>query len=162
MHQVEHQPGLADDVGAVGDILRRRHVDARLGPSRPFFGTRQAALQFAHAAEILVELVAIGDAEPWLQRPGLIADRVQNAAAVAQVADLWLDLVGPAFDEESPKDAGRPAIRRHQGAGARPGETESLAGERKTRIARFTADVRGRELVERDAVAEAGADFRMG
>ena len=60
----------------------------------------QPLLQFADAGEVLVELVAVVGAEAGLHLFGLVADRVEDALAVAQAAGLGLHLVGTPFEEQ--------------------------------------------------------------
>ena len=79
----------------------------------------------------------------------------------AQAARLGLHLVGPALEEQPGEDAGRAEVGRHERAAARPGKAEALGRKRQAGEARLAADVLGRELVERDAVAEAGPALRM-
>ena len=74
---------------------------------------------------------------------------------------LRLDFIGTAFEEKPREDARRVKIRRHERAAARPRKAEALGRQRQAGEARLPADVLGGELIERDAVAEAGADFRM-
>ena len=87
---------------------------------------------------------------------GLIADVVEDAAAVFEAAHLGLDFVGAAFEEQPGEHLRRRVVRRHDRPGAGPGQAEPFARQGQAGEARLAADVLGRELVERDRVAKAG------
>ena len=85
-----HSRVLADEVGRVGDVLRRLGVHLRLRLLRPLLGLRQPLLQFADAGEVLVELVAVAGAEPSdCSVLRLLADGVEDALAVLRAGGLW-------------------------------------------------------------------------
>jgi hypothetical protein len=161
VNEIEHELGLAGDIGRVAVLHRRRDVDSRLGSTRPLLGAGQAPFELANAREVLVELFAIGGADAALHVLGLFADGIEDAPAVAQAAGLFGDVFRAAFGEETGEDAGRKDVRRHDGAGAGPRQAEALAAQGQTGEAGLAANVVGRELVERDAVAEAGPSFRV-
>src|SRR5262249_3675210 len=78
----------------------------------------------------------------------------EDALPVAELSGLCRDLVGFALDEELREDMRRRPLGRNQRSAARPRQAEALASEAKTRESRLRADAFGRELVERDRVAE--------
>ena len=112
------------------DVLRRLGIDLGLGLLRPLLGLGQPLLQLADAGEVLVELFAVAGAEVRLQLPGLIADRVEDALAVAQPAGLGLalrrdGLRGTAWRTRS--TARNPTARAHR-CGSRTGRSLRTTG----------------------------------
>ena len=159
--QVEPEPGLADQVGAVLDVDRRLGIDLGLGLLRPGGGLCQPLLQLADAGEILVELFAVASAQVTLHLPGLIADRVEDALAVGQPPGLGLHLVGAAFQKQLGEHVRRPILRRHGRTALGPGKAGPFARQRERGETRLAVNMIGRELVERDGVLEARPPFRM-
>src|SRR5262249_47218685 len=122
-------------------------IDLGLRLLRPFLGLGQALLQLADTGEVLVELLAIVTTEGRLHLLGLVADRVEDAAAIPQPPGLGLDFVGTTFEEQPREDARWETIRRHTRAAAGPGETKALTRQRQAGIARRALEVLGRDLV---------------
>src|SRR6516165_4061201 len=100
MHEIEHEPGLTDEVGRVGDILWRLGIYLGLGLLRPFLAPGQTLLQLPNAGKVLVELVPVVAAQACLQGLGLRADGVEDALAVTQAPGLRLDFLGTTLDKE--------------------------------------------------------------
>src|SRR6185437_11451992 len=115
----------------------------------------------ADAGEVFVELVSIVGAEMRLHPPGRVADRVKDTPSVAQSLGLRLHVLRASFLKQLGEHAGGETVRRHQRAAARPRQAESLAREGQAGEARRAADTLGRELVERDTVAETRPSLRM-
>ena len=98
-------------------------------------------------------------ADGALQLLGVAGDGVEDAFAGFELADLGLDLVGGALDEQLPEHLGRLVLRRNgdAGAGARQAARARVDGQRERREARERADALGDVLVERDGVAKRAA-----
>ena len=120
-------------------------------------------LQIAHAGEVLVEARAIARADARLQIFGLAGDRVEDAAAGVELADLRVDLRGAALQEHLLEYGRRFVFRRNGDAGAGPGKAAiaRVDGEGEGRKAGEDADLLGDVLIERDGIAE-GAAAGMG
>ena len=87
--QVEPEPGLADEVGAVLDVHRRLGVDPGLGLLRPLLGLDQPLLQFPDAGEVLVELFAVVGAEAGLHLRRLIVAPCRGCSARLRSRRAW-------------------------------------------------------------------------
>ena len=77
MGQIKQQPSSTDQVGCVGNILGGCDIDLGFGRLEPSFILAQPLLQFAHAGEVLVKLVAIVGAQV------IITDKSTNQSRTA-------------------------------------------------------------------------------
>ena len=157
MGEIEKQARATDQVGRVGNVLRRSGVDFGLRPLSPVAIADHLLFQLTDAGEVFIHLVAVFRAKMGVQRFGLLTNVVENAAPVFEMAHLLTFLRSRAFEEQPRENSGWRIIRRDQRA--RPGPTEPtcpVARQGETRESRLRTDVASGELVERDRVAESG------
>jgi hypothetical protein len=74
---------------------------------------------------------------------------------------LGFDLIGPTVEEQFGEERRGPKLRRHERAAARPGQAKALGGHGQAREPRLEANMLRGQLIDRDAVAEPGAQLRM-
>ena len=105
MQHVVEQPGAADHVGPVVDVLRRLRVDLRLGLVPPRLRLHEALFGLPHGAGELVDLGPVVRTEPPPQVVDLALDRIENGLAILQPLKLLPLLLRLAFQEEPGEDA---------------------------------------------------------
>ena len=84
----------------LGMSLRWLDVYLGFGFLGPALVVDHPQFQLADAGEVFVELIAVVTAEAGAQRLRLLADVVENAAAVFETAHLLPHLVGASFEEQ--------------------------------------------------------------
>src|SRR5687768_7076869 len=110
MGEVKEESRATDEVGCIGDVRRRLDGNLGLGLPGPAFVNHHSLLQFAHAREVFVELLAVGLAGGGAQGLRLAADVVEDAAAIFETAHSVPNLFSPPFEEQLSKDSGRGII----------------------------------------------------
>ena len=139
-HQVAHQAEVLGEVGRAppaGLTASVGRLDRRQG-----LGAGDPQFQLADAGEVLVELLAVGAAEPVVQAPGVVEHGVEDAGPEPVPLEA-VGVVGPlgeeAVEDEPGVDLGR------QGRGRRP------PGDRVLVDARIAAVAVARAAVALDA-----------
>ena len=159
LHHVEHQARLGDEFFLVLDVVGGFGGDDGLGLVFPGLGAVEALFEFADGRVVLVHARLVGFRERAVEALGLVADEIEEAAALFQGFDVGRDFLGVALHEEFLEQLLRAFLRRNGRAAAGVAEGRAFIAHRQheRRIARVVADLLGGELVERDPVAEAAA-----
>jgi hypothetical protein len=106
----------------------------------------------ANRREQQINAVAIGGAELLGEPAGLIAHAVEYAVAVLDAAELALDFVGCAGDEQLLEHARGARFARYADAFAIPRQV--VGPKAQAGVARFGRQLRGDFLVERNRIAQ--------
>ena len=99
VREVEEQPCPAEKVGHNGDVLRWGDGQLRLGRLGPGLVAGQSLLQLADAGEVLVELLAVLGPQRRTQLSALLADVVEHAPTISELAHLVLNFLGAAVEK---------------------------------------------------------------
>ncbi len=157
--EVKHEFRPCDDLIGIGDVLGLRVVHFGLGAVFPFDVALEAAFEFAHALEVLLQSRPILRGGAFFESLGFVEDQIEHAAAGFDAAHGRGFFLGRSGDEQAsikPLGAG---LRRQNNAGARDGDGVGIVlalahrnGERGK--ARVESDLLRDKLIEREAVAE--------
>lgn len=134
MDELKQKLRLADQIGLAGHIARRIDIGFRLRSLRPLFRDGQVAFQFAHAGEILIELLAVAGSQTALHPLGIVTDGIEDASTVSQSPHLSLDFVRTAVEEQFGKQSRRRRLSRNHRAGACPRQAGTLVRQREARV----------------------------
>ena len=105
--EVHQQLDAANQVAAFLDVDRGLAIHPRLGPVEPGPGLGDALLGRAHSFEVRVQPASIDGTGAPVERLSLRAQAVEDAASVAEIALLPLDLVGIPREEHPGEEVGR-------------------------------------------------------
>ena len=105
-YEVHQQLDAANEVAAFPDVDRGLAVHPRLGPLEPGLGLGDAFFGRAHSLEVRVQPASIGGAGAPVERLSLPHQAVEDAASVAEIPLLPLDLVGIPREEHPGEEIG--------------------------------------------------------
>ena len=152
---------LGKELGLVGDVLGLGGLGLRFGFLLPFAGDGESLLQFSHGGQILIETAFVVAAEVTLEAADVIAHGVEDAAAILKAFERGGSLFGIALDEHFAKQGRWAVFGGQQHAIAGPGEATVRLVDVHAQVqrgkARLLTELFRRELIERNAVAEATA-----
>ena len=156
--QVIHGTGALDEGAGVAEVLGWFDRNFGFGFLFPFLTLAETVFEFADTGEELIESVAVRGADLAVELLGAFADRVEDAAALAELVHLGFDFFGGALDEELAEKVRRGIVARYLDAGLGVGKTLFRSdADGKRREARVVADALGSVLVDGNGVAEAAA-----
>ncbi len=157
--EIEHELGPRDDLGGIGDVFGLRIVHFGFGAVFPLDVALDAAFEFAHALEVLLQSRPILRCGAFFESLGFVEAQIEHTATGFTAGHGRGFFLGRSGDEQAsikPLGAG---LRRQNNAGARDGDGVGIVlalahrhGERGK--AGVEPDLLRDKLIEREAVAK--------
>ena len=120
--EVEHELGPGDNLVGIGDVLGLRVVHFGFRAVFPFDVALEAAFEFAHALEVLIESRPILRCGTFFESLGFVEDQIEHTATGFDAAHGRGFFLGRSGDEQASIKPLGARFRRQNNAGARDGD----------------------------------------
>ena len=159
--EIEHELGPRDDLVGIGDVFGLRIVHFGFGAVFPLDVALEAAFEFAHALEVLIDSRPILSCGAFFESLGFVEDQIEHAATGFDAAHGRGFLLGCSGDEQASIKSLGTGFRRQNNAGPRDGDGVGIMlalahGNGERGKAGVEPDLFRDKLIERETVAKRG------